>query len=383
MYKKLIEWRRHFHMYPELSYKEEKTSNYIEEELKQLKNVTIKRLTPTSVYAELHSNKRGNNQKKILFRADIDALPIKEETGYTFESRHDGIMHACGHDVHTAILLGTVYNLSEVIDELDIGSVGFIFQHAEEVLPGGASELVEKGVLEDVDYAFALHIDPHLEVGKVSIKYDEWCAAADDFYITIHGKSSHASEPQFGIDPIIVGAEFVSNLQYIVSRKISPLKTPVISVTNFQTESATNVIPNQVKLTGTIRSLQEDSRLTARLELEKTLQHICEMHGASYELHFDLGYPPVTNHKDAVDLSRAALEKTIGVENIILSEHPMFGTEDFSAYSTRVPSSMQFLGVKPLEQEEVFPLHHPKLAVDEACLKIGVDYFTTIARLIK
>ncbi|GIN94860.1 N-acyl-L-amino acid amidohydrolase [Siminovitchia terrae] len=375
----VIKWRRHFHENPELSYEEYKTSEYIYNLLKNFSGLEVTRPTKTSVLAVLKGLKESSeNQYTIAFRADIDALPIKEETDVEFKSKNHGVMHACGHDAHAAMLLGAAKILSNNRKEIH-GEIRFIFQHAEEVLPGGASELVEKGVLEGVDYAFALHVTPHEKTGTICIREGVFCAIADDFELKIIGRGGHASTPELTIDPLIIGAEIAVSIQQIVSRKIAVLKAPVVSITKFTSGSALNVIPEYAELGGTIRSLDHDSRVKAREFLEQIVKGITEAHGASYEMLWYLGYPAVVNEKNAVDISRAVVEEVCGKNNVINVEEPFFGTEDFSAYSEVVPSSMQFIGVHNADSGKAFPLHHPKFMIDEKALKYGVEYFVGIA----
>ncbi|MFL0363491.1 amidohydrolase [Pseudobacillus sp. 179-B 2D1 NHS] len=377
--KEVISWRRHFHENPELSYQEHNTSEYIYNLLKTFPNLEVTRPTKTSVLAVLKGSKQSEGKEHtIAFRADIDALPIQEEADVEFKSKNPGVMHACGHDAHAAMLLGAARVLSEKKAEV-AGEIRFIFQHAEEVLPGGAQELVKQGAMKGVDYAFALHVSPYERTGTICIREGVFCAAADDFEIKITGRGGHASTPELTIDPLIIGAEITTNIQQIVSRKISALRAPVVSVTTFHAGGALNVIPEYAELGGTIRSLDPDSRVKAREHLEKIVKGITEAHGATYEINWYLGYPAVVNKKEAVDVSRAVVEEIRGKENAINVEEPMFGTEDFSAYSEAVPASMQFIGVHSEELGEAYPLHHPQFKIDENALKYGVEYFVGIA----
>lgn len=375
----VISWRRHFHENPELSYQEHQTSEFIYRKLKTFTGLDVTRPTETSVLAVLKGAKKSPRKSNtISFRADIDALPIEEEADIEYKSKNPGVMHACGHDVHAAMLLGAAKVLSGKKDEIN-GEIRFIFQHAEEVLPGGAQELVKKGVMEGVDYAFALHVTPYERTGTICLREGVFCAAADDFEIKIIGQGGHASTPELTVDPLIIGAEITTNIQHIVSRKIPALRTPVISVTQFHSGSALNVIPENAEIGGTIRSLDAESRVKAREYLEQIVKGISEAHGAKCEVTWYLGYPAVVNDKAAVDISRTVMEGIFEENNIIQVNDPMFGTEDFSAFSEIVPSSMQFLGVHDNEFGKAYPLHHPKFKVDEKALVYGVRYFVGIA----
>ncbi|WP_408008475.1 amidohydrolase [Pseudalkalibacillus sp. A8] len=375
----VITWRRHLHENPELSYHEHETSEYIYNLLNTFSGLEVTRPTKTSVLAVLKGLKTSAEKRyTIAFRADIDALPIEEEADVDFKSKNPGVMHACGHDAHAAMLLGAAKTLSEKREEIS-GEIRFIFQHAEEVTPGGAQELVEKGAIDGVDYAFALHVTPYEQAGTICIKEGELCAAADDFEIKVIGQGGHASTPELTIDPLVIGSEIATNIQHIVSRKISALKAPVISVTKFNCGNALNVIAEQAELGGTIRSLDPDSRVKSREYLEQIVNGITETYGAKYEIKWELGYPAVVNHIDAVNISRAVVEEVCGKENLINVEEPLFGTEDFSSFSEAVPASMQFIGVHNDAFGKAFPLHHPKFKIDEKALQYGVDYFVKIA----
>ncbi|HIW13182.1 MAG TPA: amidohydrolase [Candidatus Salinicoccus stercoripullorum] len=373
----LIDWRRHFHRNPELSYKEYETSKYIAEVLRTFDGIEVTRPTETSVLGVLRGTKTDG--PVILLRADIDALPVKEETGAEYASEKPGVMHACGHDAHAAMLLGAARELSSMRSEMD-GEIRFIFQHAEEDFPGGAHELVDLGVADGVDYAFALHVSPDYETGYFAVREGAFCASADDFRIRITGRGGHAASPDETVDPIITGSEFTMSLQTIVSRKISPHKVPVISVTNFHGGDAMNVIPEYVEIGGTIRSIDEAARVRAREELEHVLKGVTAAHRAEYTIDWDIGYPSVFNRSEAVEVTRNAAGKIFDTDKLIEIEQPIFGTEDFSSFSQAVPASMQFIGVHNRDMGQSYPLHHPKFTVDEEALEKGSLYFVEVAR---
>lgn len=375
---KVIAWRRHIHEHPELSRHEFETSRYIEEQLKNMQHIELKKLTETSICGILKGNQEG---KTILLRADIDALPIQEEADVTFKSKHDGVMHACGHDAHAAMLLGAAQILSEQGTDF-AGEVRFVFQHAEEVTPGGALELVEKGITENVDYAFALHVYPHYQTGEIAIRAGKMNAAGDDFEITVIGKGGHASTPEFTVDPIIVGTQIVSALQTIVSRKVPAIHAPVVTVTQFHCGDALNIIANEAYLGGTIRSHNEEVRVQAREELERIVQYTAEMNGAEAKIKWDIGCAAVINDEYATSLSIEAAKKVVGEEKVVAIPEPMFGAEDFAAYSEVVPASMQFIGVHNEAFGEAYPLHHPKFKIDEAALVKGSEYFVELVTMI-
>lgn len=377
--KEVIAWRRHLHENAELSYHEYKTSDYIYETVSTFPGLTVTRPTKTSVYAVLKGGKRaGAKPRTIAFRADIDALPIQEEADVDFKSNTPGVMHACGHDAHAAMLLGAAKALSNRRDEFS-GEIRFIFQHAEEVTPGGAMELVEHGVMKDVDYVFALHVYPYENAGTFTMRAGKMNAAGDDFEITIKGRGGHASTPELTIDPLIIGAEVVTNIQLIVSRKLPILNAPVITVTKFNCGNSLNVIEETATLGGTIRSHDPVVRVQAREFLEQVAKGIASTHGATAEVKWDLGCAAVHNDAEATEITRRAAAKVVGKENVHDLPEPMFGAEDFAAYSEVVPASMQFIGVHNEDYGLAYPLHHPKFKIEEKALQHGVDYFVNIA----
>lgn len=373
--KQIITWRRHLHAYPELSYKEVMTSAYVTEQLQMMPHLTITHFAPTSVLAVLKGDKPG---KTIALRADMDALPIQEDTDLPFQSKHDGVMHSCGHDAHTAMLLGAAKALSERGTNF-AGELRFIFQHGEEVAPGGAVELVAQGIMNDVDYIFALHVHPEYETGQIAIRSGKMNAAGDDFSITVHGKGGHASEPYKAIDPLIIGTQIVTALQTIVSRKMPTFDTPVLSVTMFHCGQAPNIIDDVAKIGGTIRSHDERVRVASREQLEKIVHNICLMHGATASITWDLGCAAVINDEEATALSRKAAEAVVGVPHTVHIPEPLFIAEDFSAYTEVVPGAMQLLGVYNKELGDPYPLHHAKFRLDEKALINGTQYFIQLA----
>nr|WP_141770395.1 amidohydrolase [Bacillus sp. MUM 116] len=378
----VITWRRHLHENPELSFQEVQTSEYVYNLLKDLSGFQVTRPTKTSVLGVLKGGKQSSEKPlTIAFRADMDALPIQEEADIEFRSKNPGVMHACGHDAHTAMLLGAAKTLSEKREEIS-GEIRFIFQHAEEMPPGGAIELVEKGVVDGVDYAFALHVTPYERSGSICMREGVLCASNDDFEIKVIGFGGHASTPELTVDPIAVGVEIASNLQHIVSRKLPALHSPVISITQFHGGSALNIIPETAELGGTIRAIDPAIRRKAKNFVNQIVKGITEAHGAHYEIVWHEGYESVVNDEEAVRITRDVAEGLFGKENVIHVEEPLFGGEDFSAIARNVPSSMQFIGVHREDFGEAYPLHHPKFKIDEAALQYGVDYFVGIAQKI-
>lgn len=381
LHQQVIAWRQHLHMYPELSHQEHQTAQFIYEQLITFPHLEVKRLTETSVYACLKGTKTEGQGHTILLRADIDALPIEEETDLPFKSKNPGVMHACGHDAHPAMLLGAAKVLAERGTDFN-GEIRFIFQHAEEVTPGGAAQLVSLGVADNVDYAFALHVSPDYQVGQFAMKDGKFTAAADDFEIKIYGRGGHASTPEVAIDPLLIGSEMVVALQTIVSRKVPSIHAPVLTVAKFYCGTALNIIADTAELGGTIRSLDATVRVEARHHLEKIVNGIASMHGARVDIKWELGCPSVTNDKELTALSRQIAGDIVGVEGVQELPAPMFGTEDFADFSEIVPSSMQYIGVHNEDFGEAYPLHHPRFKIDEDALIYGVRYFEKIARTL-
>lgn len=381
LHQQVIAWRQHLHMYPELSHQEHQTAQFIYKQLITFPHLEVKRLTETSVYACLKGAKTEGQGHTILLRADIDALPIEEETDLPFKSKNPGVMHACGHDAHPAMLLGAAKVLAERGTDFN-GEIRFIFQHAEEVTPGGAAQLVSLGVADNVDYAFALHVSPDYQVGQFAMKDGKFTAAADDFEIKIYGRGGHASTPEVAIDPLLIGSEMVVALQTIVSRKVPSIHAPVLTVAKFHCGTALNIIADTAELGGTIRSLDGTVRVEARHHLEKIVNGIASMHGARVDIKWELGCPSVTNDKELTALSRQIAGDIVGAEGVQELPAPMFGTEDFADFSEIVPSSMQYIGVHNEDFGEAYPLHHPRFKIDEDALIYGVRYFEKIARTL-
>lgn len=365
----LVNWRRHLHRHPEVGFHEVQTSAYIEAELRKMPGLTVTRPTETSVLAVLKGGKPG---RTILLRADIDALPIHEENTFEFASQNPGVMHACGHDGHTAILLGVAKLLTD--NPADVpGEVRMIFQHAEEIGPGGAEELVYKTVLMDgVDVVTGLHLNSQLPAGVVAVKAGAFMAAPDMLELTIRGKGGHAASPEETVDPIAVGAQVVTNLQHIVSRNTSALDALVITIAKFQAGTTHNVIPDTAELMGTVRTFDADLRERAPKLIERVIKGICEAHGATYELRYEFGYRPVINTDwVAAQLRDIALE-TVGAERFEESK-PTMGGEDFSAYLQKAPGAYFNVGSGSDTADSKWPHHHPRFTLDENSLETGVQ----------
>lgn len=371
----IIEWRRYLHQHPELSFHEYETSKYIYDVLESFNAYTLERLTKTSVVATLVGKEPG---KTIAIRADIDALPILEEADVDFKSKNEGVMHACGHDAHTAMLLGAAEVIAHMKDNLK-GTIKLIFQHAEELAPGGAQELVKAGVMENVDYVFGLHVFPFLPTGSIVHMNGPMTAASDTFKLTIKGKGSHGSMPDLSIDPITIGAEIVSNLNNIVSREINAFDTAVISVGKFQAGDAPNVIPDTAEIAGTVRTLKKETRSAIETSIRKVIDHTTKMYGADYELDYTNGYDSVRNDKEATAYVLEAVKKVVS-KPLIIPGQTMMGSEDFSAYTNEKPGSFFALGVGLAKDGYKYINHNPKFIIDEAALITGSKVFVQLVQ---
>jgi amidohydrolase len=360
---KVIEWRRRIHQNPELSFKETNTSNFVAETLRSFGNIEVERPTATSVIGILHGAKPG---KTVAFRADMDALPVQEETGLPFTSAVQGVSHACGHDSHTAMLLGTAATLSKMQKDIR-GTVYFLFQHAEELAPGGAQEIIRSGALKGVDAFFGLHVAPNCPVGHIGIlPKGAASTAADGFSLKIQGKGSHGSMPQLGVDPVVTGAEIVTALQTIVSRNVTPGELAVVSVGKFQAGNAPNVIPDTADLAATVRTISEPTRQLIEDRIKTIVDNIAKANGAAYTLDYITGYPAIQNAPALVDLAKASATKILGAARVF-DAPGMMASEDFSRYRDVAPECFVLLGVGPGAVN-----HNPKFNLDEGALTNGV-----------
>ena len=366
----VIRWRRHLHRNPELSFKERETSRFVYETLESFDGLELSRPTPTSVVARLIGEKSGST---IALRADMDALPITEENDFEFVSKNPGVMHACGHDGHTAMLLGTAKILSGMKEEVR-GEVRFLFQHAEELYPGGAEDMVEAGVLDGVDAIIGIHLWSQSEVGKIGLVYGPMLAAPDTFKIVVKGKGGHAAMPHQTVDSIAVGAQVVTNLQHVVSRNTDPLDNVVISVTKFVGGTTHNIIPGSVEMEGTVRTLDEEVRKEVPETMERIISGIAEAHGASYHFEYQRGYRPVVNDERVTRAIEGTVREVFG-EAAIEMMRPLMAGEDFSAYQQTSPGTFFYVGAGNEEKGITYPHHHSRFTVDEDALENGIKMF--------
>jgi amidohydrolase len=359
----VVAWRRHLHRHPEPSFEEHETAAFVADTLRAFGGLEVERPTETSVLARLVSGRPGPT---VALRADIDALPITEESGVEFASERPGYMHACGHDGHTAMLLGAARVLSQ--SDLPRGELRFLFQHAEELAPGGAVDMVAAGVMDGVDMVYGCHLWTPLEYGKVVARPGPFMAAADFFRLTITGRGGHAGLPHTAVDAVAAAAAVVTSLQHIVARRIDPLQPAVVTVGSVRAGDAPNVIPGHAELTGTTRSFDPDVRRRIPVLIEEIARGVCAAHGAECELDFRFGYEPVVNDERVTALVRAAIGEALGELD------PIMGGDDFSAYLRRAPGCYAFIGAGG-----EYPHHHPRFRFDERALATGTRLHVQVA----
>jgi len=373
-----VEVRRWLHRHPELSFQEQETAAFVARQLREMGYDPETGIGGVySVKAVLYGGRPG---RTIALRADIDALPIQEETGLPYASETPGVMHACGHDVHTATLLAAARALKPMAAEL-AGNVVFIFQPAEEVPPGGARELVRAGALEDphVDAVFGLHVDPFLPAGELSFAAGPVNAAPDSFDLVIRGRGGHGAAPHQGIDAVVVGAQAVSALQSIHSRMVSPFEPLVITVGRFQAGTARNVLAEEARLEGTVRTTSPALRERVKGLIERVVSGVCAAYGATFSLDYTFGYPVLVNDLTMTELAREAAAAAVGTEAVRRAEPGMYG-EDFAYYAQERPGCFGNLGVGLPGAPQRYPAHHPKLFVaDEEAMPVGIAYYLNLA----
>lgn len=375
---RIIEVRRHLHQNPELSFKEFNTAKYISKVLTQY-NITHKTGIVKTGIVGVIKGLDSQPTKVIALRADLDALPISENTGLSFSSVNDGVMHACGHDVHAASLLGTLIVLNDLKEKF-YGSIKFLFQPGEEELPGGAKLMIESNVLENpnVGRIIGQHVYPDLETGKVGFKSGIYMASADEIYFKVIGKGGHAALPHTFIDPILITSHIIVALQQIVSRSASPYIPTVLSFGDIVGKGATNVIPDFVSVKGTFRTFDEKWRLEAHSKMIKMAETIAESMGAVCEFEVRRGYPVLKNDINTTLVAKNAAIDFLGKENVIDLDLRMTA-EDFAYYSHKVPSCFYRLGTSNKDKNIGGSLHNSKLTIDEDAIQIGIGLMSYIS----
>jgi amidohydrolase len=368
----VVGWRRHLHRHPELSFQERETADFVAQTLEGFGDgLEVQRPAEHGVVGRLDTGRPG---PVVVLRADIDALPIDEQSGVEFASENPGVMHACGHDGHAAMLLGAARVLSEARDALPGGELRFVFQPAEELAPGGARDLVAAGVMEGVDLVYGCHLWTPLEYGKVAAMPGPFMAAADFFTLAITGRGGHGGLPHLADDVVAIGAQVVTNLQHVVARRIDPLERAVLSVGAFRAGDAPNVLPDRAELAGTVRSFDAGVRERMPQLIEEVVRGVTSAHGAQCELDYTFGYKPVVNDEAATALVRGAIGDDMRADLA-----PIMGGDDFSAYLDQAPGCYAFIGAGDEASGATFPHHHPRFRIDERALATGVRLHVDVA----
>ncbi len=355
----LVEWRRDFHRHPEIAFQEQRTSQVLRLALEEM-GLEVESLAKTGLRAKLPGKTDG---RCVALRADIDALPVQEQGEREYISQNPGAAHACGHDGHMAVVLGAAKILTQLKDFF-VGEVVFLFQPSEERPPGGAKLMVEEGALQGVDAIFGLHFWQSLPTGKVGMVKGPMMAQTGDFNITVQGKGGHGSMPQQTVDPILVASQLVVSIQSVVSRSVDPLKPAVVSFGTIHGGTIYNIIPEQVSLSGTIRTFDSDVHATVERRMREIVENTCQAFGATAEIEYKRGYPALVNHPEMVDFASEVTAKTLG-EGRIMEIDPVMGGEDFAYFLQKVPGAFMFFG---MGDGMAYPHHHPRFDMDEKAL---------------
>jgi amidohydrolase len=362
----IIKIRRDLHRIPETAYTEKKTAAYVGDYLNSLGLKVQTGIAQYGVVGLLETDRPGPT---VLIRADMDALPLKEDTGLDFASEHDGVMHACGHDAHMTMVLGAATVFTKIQNEL-AGNIKFLFQPAEEG-PGGAKPMIEAGVMENpkVDYSIGCHVWHDIPEGTIGVRSGPFLAAMDRFDLKIKGKGGHGAMPHLCADPLEVGTQVVSALQRIVSRQTDPLQPAVVTIGTFHAGTAFNIIPSEAELSGTTRTFNPETWNAWETRLEKVIRGVCESMGVDFELKFSQGYPVTINDESAAEVVRRCAVKVVGEDNVVKPQRTM-GGEDFAYYAQKSKGCFFALGVG---REGAAPVHNPKFDFNEDVLMLGVE----------
>ena len=375
----MVAMRRQLHRHPELSYREVETTDYIIEKLDEL-DIRTDRPLDTGCVGVLEGSRASD--RVVALRADIDALPIQEEGEHKqdFMSQNEGVAHCCGHDAHTANLLGVAHILADVKDQIE-GTVLLIFQPGEEKLPGGGRLLCETGYLQEkgVDVIYGLHTNPNLEPGEIALRNGPLMARPDEFRVEMMGRGGHAASPHEAIDPIVMASQVVQQLQTIVSRSINPTEPTVVTVGKISAGTTHNVIPEKAELLGTVRTFSQQTAHLIRDRIEHIVKGVADAAGGDYSFTFDEGYPAVVNTDWAAANVQNTASELLGEQNVKLMAEPLMAGEDFAFYQQHFPGAFFFLGTGSEESGSVHPWHHPRYNVDEEGLITGAALMASLA----
>jgi len=369
--------RRHLHANPELSFQETETAKFVTSDLEKSKIPYKSGIAGNGIEAIIKGQKPG--KKTIALRADMDALPITEESSKSYSSKNKGVMHACGHDVHTASLLATAKILNECKNDFE-GTVRFIFQPGEELFPGGASLMIKEGILKNPTPSaiFGQHVMPLIQAGKVGFRKGIYMASADEIYVTVKGKGGHGAMPEMNVDPVLIASHMIVGLQQIVSRGASPKTPSVLSFGKVIANGATNVIPNEVKMEGTFRTLDEEWRKVAHQKIKKMAKGIAESMGGSCDIEIRVGYPFLKNAPELTERARLAAIEYLGEENV-LDLDVWMGAEDFAYYSQVIDASFYRLGTRNEAKNITSGVHTSTFDIDEEALSHGPGLMAWLA----
>lgn len=372
--------RSHLHANPELSYQEFETSAFVQSKLQEM-GIAFEVMATTGIVAIIQGKNPGS--RVIALRADMDALPIQEANDVPYRSTNAGVMHACGHDVHTSILLGAARILNELKEEWE-GTVKLLFQPGEEKNPGGASYMIRDGALKNPapQGIIGLHVHPGLETGKLSFRKGRVMASADEIYITIKGKGGHAASPNLTADTVLIASHLIVSLQQIISRNKNPLSPSVLSICSIQGGHTTNVIPSEVKLMGTFRAMDEEWRFKAHELIRKNAVGLVESMGGEIDLHIDVGYPTVDNDPVFTETAWRQADLFMGKENVLETEMRM-GAEDFGYYTQVIPGCFFRLGVRNEAKGIIHNVHTPLFDIDERAIEIGIGNMAWLGATVK
>lgn len=371
---RMIEIRRHLHQHPELSFHEEETPKYIADFYKDKDCKLETNVGPNGVKVTIDSGKPG---KTLAIRADFDALPIKEETGLSFASKNDGVMHACGHDAHTAYMLILAETLIEMKDQFS-GKVIVIHQPAEEMPPGGAQGMIKDGVLDGVDHVLGVHVMSTMEAGKILYKPEFVQTGRAYFKLTVHGRGGHGSSPHMANDAIVAGSNFVTTAQTVVSRRLSPFETGVVTIGSFDGKGQFNVIKDTIEIEGDVRALTDDTRDTIQKELTHLVEGLEASFGVKCDFEFNKDYPALYNNPEFTSYVAETIKNAEGTDIQGVEEcEAQPPSEDFAFYAVELPSTFIYSGAAP-EDGEVYPHHHPKFNISESSMLVAAEAVGTV-----
>jgi amidohydrolase len=374
----VLAMRRHIHMHPELSYQEVETASFVKAQLERAGIACRTGIAGHGITAFIEG--RNPSSRLIALRADMDALPILEKNDVPYKSKYDGVMHACGHDVHTSSLLGAALILQSMRDDFE-GTIQLVFQPAEEVLPGGASLMLKEGVFakRNPNAIFGQHVYPELPAGKVGMKPGVYMASADELYVTVKGRGGHGAKPDRNIDPVLITSHLIVALQQVVSRWSNPSMPSVLSFGKVIAQGATNIIPNEVKLEGTFRTFDERWRKEAHQRMIALAEGLVKGMGGEVDFRIDVGYPVLKNDEALTVQAKQRAVEYLGAENVVDLDVRMTA-EDFAYYGHQMPGCFYRLGTaSPSNESKSYSVHHPQFDIDEDALKVGMGLMAYLA----